>query len=502
LLRKNTAGQHLPFSLLDVGSGSLKTGVSVSGWVGKDGGALVTVGGAITSTGQGSYVCSLTQADTSANALYYMFTGASCVAVGFTVYPVGYDPTSSTVPASVAVIPEVTVATSGLRNTSLTLAAYASIAGAGWTYPVSTANVSGSFGAKYQPLLRAEILSATANTVVVSTNATAVSDFYKTGLAYIVDGSGSGQPGRLIAAYESSGTTRRFTLQTALAIVPNTGAFLELIDGIGYAPDAVTFTGEVSIATSGIRANSFQTAALTSIAGANWGYTTRLLSADVTVGAMAVHVTVATSGIGNTALTAAAYTSVGTAVWAAGTRVLTAPVTIASMGGVEVTIATSGLRNTGLTAAAYASIGAAVAAGSAPSETSIATIVWQNATRLLSADVTVGTMNTEVSVAHAVDVESFNGDTASVIKLARSAKDIGQGSTGAASTVVSIVVASCSPSLFVADQFKGCILKFNEDTATSALRGQTTDIVSNTTSLLVVTSLTHAPASGDNWMIH
>jgi hypothetical protein len=522
--QKNTAGQKWHFVMKTLASASLATGVSVSAFVAKDGGALTTVAGGVTSIGGGAYVLSAVTDDTNFNSGLLLFTGVSCVPVDYQIFTQGYPITGANVAASVVnhvsvavsglvstalgsdirtaltrldtsvgtvavggitetsiatavwanstrllsadvtvgtMKTPVTVATSGIANTAFTAAALTSLGAAPWAYPVSTANVSGSFGAKYQPLLRAEIISATSATVVVSTNATAVSDFYKTGLVYIVDGSGSGQPGRLVASYESSGTRRAFTLQTDLAVVPNAGSFLELVDGIGYTPGAITISGEVSIATSGIRADAFQTAALTSIAAANWAATTRLLTAGVTLASMGgLEVSIATSGIRANALTAAALTSIGAAVCVA--------VSVASVVIGEVSIATGGIKSDSF------------ASGILPT----------------------GFSSLLIDASGRVDVGRVVGSSIAAAQMAQSGQQILNGNVGSGATSVSIPVAALFPvSVWGTNSLVGRSMVFTVSTETTALRGTPAAIVSSSPTVLVVTTINAAPTTGDEFII-
>lgn len=71
-------------------------------------------------------------------------------------------------------------------------------------------------------------------------------------------------------------------------------------------------------------------------------------------------------------------------------------------------------------------------------------------------------------------------------------------------TTTSIVTSALTPAGAVADQFKGRLVTFDKNTVTAALRGQCTDITSNTsaaTPTLTVTALTTAPASGETFTI-
>jgi hypothetical protein len=73
---------------------------------------------------------------------------------------------------------------------------------------------------------------------------------------------------------------------------------------------------------------------------------------------------------------------------------------------------------------------------------------------------------------------------------------------GSGSTTTSIVTSSMSPAASVTDQFKGKIITFSEATATTNLRGQSTDITSSTAGgVLICTALTTAPVSGDTFVV-
>ena len=94
-------------------------------------------------------------------------------------------------------------------------------------------------------------------------------------------------------------------------------------------------------------------------------------------------------------------------------------------------------------------------------------------------------------------------DTASGLeRISRSTKGIVVGTVGTGSTVTSIVTSTLDPSATVADQFKGRMLTFENDTTTAALRGQSTDIIfSSAAGVLTVTALTSAPVNGDKFVI-
>jgi hypothetical protein len=87
-------------------------------------------------------------------------------------------------------------------------------------------------------------------------------------------------------------------------------------------------------------------------------------------------------------------------------------------------------------------------------------------------------------------------------KLLQALKTAVLGVVGVGSTTTSVVTSSLLPAASVADQFKGLILKFTDDTATANLRGQGCEITASTSGgVLTVSSLTTAPASGDIFVI-
>ena len=69
---------------------------------------------------------------------------------------------------------------------------------------------------------------------------------------------------------------------------------------------------------------------------------------------------------------------------------------------------------------------------------------------------------------------------------------------GSSSTTTQINPSSVVPPATIADQFKGRIITFDENTNSTALRGQASDITgSGAGGTLIVTALTSSPASGD-----
>lgn len=89
-----------------------------------------------------------------------------------------------------------------------------------------------------------------------------------------------------------------------------------------------------------------------------------------------------------------------------------------------------------------------------------------------------------------------------ITKLLQAVKTATLGVVGSGSTTTSIVTSSLLPAAVAANQFKGLIVKFTDDTTTTELRGQGCEITSSSSGgVLTVSSLTTAPVSGDTFVI-
>lgn len=102
------------------------------------------------------------------------------------------------------------------------------------------------------------------------------------------------------------------------------------------------------------------------------------------------------------------------------------------------------------------------------------------------------------------NMSSINNTSTTFSAFERAVKGNVIGTVGAASTTTSVVTSSVTPAPSVADQLKGRLLTFADDTTTAALRGQSTDITASSASAtptLTVTALTTAPASTDKFSI-
>lgn len=170
-------------------------------------------------------------------------------------------------------------------------------------------------------------------------------------------------------------------------------------------------------------------------------------------------------------------------VWTSATRTVTAATNITSTGGT--TVPQTGDSFARLGAPTGASIAADIAAVQADTD---------NIQTRIPAALVGGRMDSNLG---AISTSATAADN-----LERSTLGIVTGTVGAASTTTSIVTSALSPAAAVIDQFRGRIVTFDSATTTANLRGQSTDITTNTAAgVLTVTALTTAPVSGDTFTI-
>lgn len=103
-----------------------------------------------------------------------------------------------------------------------------------------------------------------------------------------------------------------------------------------------------------------------------------------------------------------------------------------------------------------------------------------------------------------INVSQIGTSTTALTAFKRAVQGDVIGTVGSGSTTTSIVTSSVTPATSVADQLKGRIVIFADDTTTAALRGQATDITASSASAtptLTVTALTTAAASGDTFVV-
>jgi hypothetical protein len=102
------------------------------------------------------------------------------------------------------------------------------------------------------------------------------------------------------------------------------------------------------------------------------------------------------------------------------------------------------------------------------------------------------------------NLSAIDNSATTLAAFTRAVKTNVIGTVGVGSTPTSIVTASLTPAGSVADQFKGLLIKFADDTTTAALRGQGTTITTNTASAtptFTCTALTTPPVAGDSFVL-
>lgn len=128
-----------------------------------------------------------------------------------------------------------------------------------------------------------------------------------------------------------------------------------------------------------------------------------------------------------------------------------------------------------------------------------------------AAPAAVSDIPTAAAVADAVWDEATSGHTSSGTTGKalndtdlRGSRTVIRGTVGGSPTTTTMTPSAIIPAGAAADQFKGRILIFDNDTSTAALRGQATDITANSSAglpALTFTALTTAASSGDTFSI-
>lgn len=280
-----------------------------------------------------------------------------------------------------------------------------------------------------------------ATTITLDASASAVTDFYKNALIVLTGGTGVGQ-GRYCTAY--NGTTKVATVATWATNPDVTSTFAIIAaDAIvgATAPTAVQVADEVQ---------------------------TRTIAAVTVVNGLAANV-----------ITAAATAADFTTEIQAGLATAAALTVIDDFLDTEIAAikaVTDALPNAGALTTIQADL--------------------DNIQTRIPAALVGGRMD--------ADLGAIGASTTALTAFKRAVQGNVIGTVGAASTTTSIVTSAVTPATSVADQLKGRILVFADDTTTAALRGQATDITASSASAtptLTVTALTTAPVSGETFTI-
>lgn len=356
--------------------------------------------------------------------------------------------------------------------------------------------------------VRSNTAQAGASTsITLDASASATTDFYINHLVLLTGGTGAGQA-RYITAY--NGTTKVATVSAWATNPDNTSTFALLAgDAIpgATAPSAATIadavwdeilsghavsgsTGE-ALAAAGSAGDPWITALPGSYTAGQAGYIVGT-NLDATVGTRATQTSVNTiDDFLDTEIAAikaktdnlpAAPAATGDCITAAGVRTAVG-LASANLDTQLDALPTNAELATALGTSDDATL-AAIAALSIPSAATIADAVWDEAT---SGHVSAGSTGLALG----------NTDL-------RGSRTVIRGTSASGASTTSLTPSALSPAGTDADQFKGRILVFDNDTTTAALRGQATDITASSAASLAVltfTALTTAPASGDTFSI-
>jgi hypothetical protein len=137
------------------------------------------------------------------------------------------------------------------------------------------------------------------------------------------------------------------------------------------------------------------------------------------------------------------------------------------------------------------------------------TVVNGLAANVITAAATAADFTTEIqsglaTAAALADVDDFLDTEIAAIKQYADRTVVRGTVSGTSPTTTTFTSSALSPAGVAADQFKGRIIVFDNDTTTTALRGQATDITASSAAanpLFTFTALTTAPQSGDTFSI-
>jgi len=326
-------------------------------------------------------------------------------------------------------------------------------------------------------------------TITLDASASSVTDFYKNDLIVLTGGTGAGQ-GRYCTAY--NGTTKVATV-SAWATNPDVTSTFAIIaaDAIvgATAPTASQVADEVQTRTiaavtlvNGLAANVITAAATAA------DFTTEIQAGLATASAMSTVSTNVDAILVDTA-------EIGSA--GAGLTALASAYNLAAVAGyldteiAAIKAVTDALPNAG-------------ALTSLATQASVNTIDDFLDTEI--AAIKAKTDSLTFTAAGKIDANllAIGGSTTALTAFKSAVQGNVIGTVGSGSTTTSIVTSSVTPATSVADQLKGRIVTFSDDTTTAALRGQSTDITASSASAtptLTVTALTTAPASSDTFTV-
>lgn len=351
--------------------------------------------------------------------------------------------------------------------------------------------------------VRSNTAQAGASTsITLDASASATTDFYINHLVLLTGGTGAGQA-RFITAY--NGTTKVATVSAWATNPDNTSTFALLAgDAVpgATAPTAAQVADAVWDELLSGHAVSGSTGEALSAAGSAGDPWITALPGAYSAGQAGY---IVGTNVNATISSRASQTSVDTVDDLLDTEVAAIKADTAA---ILIDTAEIGAAGAGLTALATAANLATVAGYL---DTEIAAIKAKT-DNLPAAPAATGDIPSAATIADAVWDEATSGHvSAGTTGLALGNTDLRGSRTVVRGTVSStspsttqFTPSALSPAGVAADQFKGRIIVFDNDTTTTALRGQATDITANTAAGLPVftyTALTTAPQASDTFSI-
>lgn len=473
-MKKNVAGQKIGCQMVNATDGSAFTG-SVTVYVTGDAGtqAVGSVGsGACTHEGNGYHTYAPAQAETNYDLMAFTFVGTGAIPATvqvFTNFPQTGDafdrlgaPAGASVSADVAAVKTQTAAIEVDTQDIQSRIPAALVSG----------RIDASVGAMANNVMTAAAAASDLTTELQSGLATA------SALSTV-----AGYLDTEIASIKSVTDKLDTTLTTA---VGSPGEYQFTADALENAPAGTGGGGGGPSAAT--------------IASAVWSDATRTLTAGTNI--------VLAKGTGITGFNDLDAAGVRGAVGLAAANLDTQLSTIDTVvDAILVDTAEIGAAGAGLTALASAA-NLAVVAGYLDTEIGAIKAKTDN---LPASPAATGDIPSAASIADAVLDEALSGhSTAGSLGKAisdsdlRGSRTVIRGTVDSGASTTSIPTSAFSPAGASADQFKGRIVVFDNDTATAALRGEATDITASSNSAtptLTVTALSATPAAGDSFSV-
>jgi hypothetical protein len=224
-LQRNVASQNLTFAMVSTTTGLGLAGLTITGFVAKDGGAQAGTAGTFTSLGNGQYNYAPTQAETNATDVGFLFTNASAITANIDFHTDNVTGTGA----------------NSLINTN--------------TVNWNGQTIAGVPPDAYQ-LRNGTAQGGSATSITLDAGASATSNLYNGATVFIRSGTGAGQT-QIITAY--NGGTKVATTGTWATAPDATSVFTVA----AFGPSQATVSGTVNANVTAI--NSVPTTPVTTV---------------------------------------------------------------------------------------------------------------------------------------------------------------------------------------------------------------------------------------------